>query len=295
MQNTQDTVGFIGLGQMGGPMVSHLLEAGYSVHAWARNPARYDSLPVSGLVRMPSQEELFKHCSLVFLNVTTTDDVEALLFGPSGVASHAQPGTLVVDFSTIDSKAAAAFAEKLSSLGIEFIDCPVSGGSAGARAASLTMMAGGSKQAFEKAIPYLMHLGKTVRHVGPAGAGQAIKAANQMSMCIQLAGIAEAFNYAREQGADLQACYELLSAGLAGSKVLDWAGPHMVEGFARPATIESRLHAKDLKMIADAAQRDGLNLPLTQKTAELLDELVQAGLGHADTAQVYEIVRKNLR
>lgn len=296
MATMQQQIGFIGLGNMGSAMVRHLSNAGYQVATWSRSPHRYNDLEDLPLKRLDSCAPVFQSSRIVCLNVTTTQDVEQLLFGPMGAANHALPGTLIVDFSTIDAVAVAQFAAKLKGEHqIDFIDCPVSGGAAGARAATLSMMAGGPIERFNEVEPMLKALGKTIRHVGPNGSGQAIKAANQMVMCICLNGIAEAMNYAKAQGADLQVTLELLQAGLAGSRVLDWAGPHMAEGFTRPTSIEARLHAKDVQMVADAARAQGLQLPLLTQTARNLSQLVQQGKGHEDTSRVFEVVAANLR
>lgn len=295
MNTTPHPIGFIGLGDMGSAMAARLLAAGHPVSAWVRNPATAEKLAHSGIHFLPSISELCARNTVIALNVIQTSDVEDLLFREGGISDHAQAGTVVIDFSTIESTAVQQFAQQLQTKGIDFIDCPVSGGSQGARAGTLTMMAGGKASRFDELLPMLQHLGKTIRHVGPAGAGQAIKAANQMAMCIQLAGIAEAMNYALFQGAELPAVLEILQAGLAGSKVLDWAGPHMVEGFIRQPTIEARLHAKDIRMIANAAKAQGLSLPLLFKTDELLQELMDDGMGAQDTSKVFEIVREQLR
>lgn len=291
MELAHQRIGFIGLGNMGSAMVRHLCNAGYLVSTWSRSAHRYDGMEDLPLTRAGSSTSVFDSCSIICLNVTTTQDVEQLLFGPEGAAKHAKPGSLIIDFSTIDASAVAQFASTLKSEHqIDFIDCPVSGGVAGARAATLSMMAGGPKHRFDEVEPMLKVLGKTVRHVGPNGSGQAIKAANQMVMCICLNGIAEAMNYAKAQGADLQVTLELLQAGLAGSRVLDWAGPHMAEGFTRPTSIEARLHAKDVQMVADAAQAQGLDLPLLKQTARNLSQLVRDGKGNQDTSRVFEVV-----
>jgi 2-hydroxy-3-oxopropionate reductase len=292
---TLDTLGFIGLGNMGAAMAGHLCKAGYTVLAWARNASTFEALNDIPLVPQPSIEALCAGTRLIALNVTNTADVQSLLFRDGGIAQHAQPGSIIVDFSTIDAAAVAEIARTLKARQIDYIDCPVSGGAAGARAATLSMMAGGDLAAFNQIEPMLKHLGKTIRHVGASGAGQAIKAANQMALCIQLVGIAEAMNYALEQGADLAIVLELLQAGLPASRVLDWAGPHMVKGFTDPVSIEAHLHAKDVRMVADAAKKQGLHLPLLFKTAELLDELVADGPKSQDTSRVFQIVRKHMR
>ncbi|HEX4844160.1 MAG TPA: NAD(P)-dependent oxidoreductase [Limnobacter sp.] len=293
--NTSTPIGFVGLGNMGGPMVRHLSKAGFAVHAWARNPAAIESLKDTTLKPADSLQALCQSSQVICLNVTRTEDVESLLFRADGIAEHAKAGTVIVDFSTIDAGRVKAFAPTLKALQIDYLDSPVSGGAAAAQAATLTIMVGGDRAVFERILPLLHTLGKTVRHVGPNGAGQAIKAANQMAMCIQLVGIAEAMNYALEQGADLGITLEVLQSGLAGSKVLDWAGPHMVEGFARPPSIQAHLHAKDVNMVADAARAQGLNLPLLYRTADILRELVENGPVSQDTARVFELVRAHLR
>ncbi len=292
---TPGTIGFIGLGNMGSTMAGHLCKAGYTVLAWARNVSTLEALATIPLKAQPSIQHLCAGTRLIALNVTNTADVQSLLFREGGIAQHAQPGSIVVDFSTIDAAAAANIARELKLKKIDYIDCPVSGGVAGARAATLSMMAGGDLAAFKQVEPMLQHLGKTIRHIGPPGAGQAIKAANQMALCIQLVGIAEAMNYALEQGAELSVVLELLQAGLPASRVLDWAGPHMVNGFTGPVSIEAHLHAKDVRMVADAALKQGLHLPLLFKTAELLDELVANGPKSQDTSRVFEVVRKHIR
>ena len=292
---TYNTIGFIGLGNMGSAMAQHLCNAGYTLLAWARTPSTLDSLSHIPLQAQSSIEELCARTKLIALNVTNTADVQSLLFREGGIGQHARPGSIVVDFSTIDAAAATKIAATLKAQHIDYIDCPVSGGAAGARAATLSMMAGGDLAAFKQIEPMLAHLGKTIRHVGPSGTGQAIKAANQMVLCIQLVGIAEAMNYALEQGADLPVVLELLQAGLPASRVLDWAGPHMVKGFIDPVSIEAHLHAKDLHMIADTAREQGLHLPLLFKTAALLDELVANGPSSQDTSRVFQVVRKHLK
>lgn len=288
-------IGFIGLGNMGSAMVQHLLNAQHTVVAWARSPESLTAWSSTALQTADSIATLCKACKLICLNVTNTDDVESLLFRTDGIAEHAQPGTLIIDFSTIDAGRVKAFTPKLNQQQITYLDCPVSGGVAAAKTASLTMMAGGPRPAFERALPVLELLGKTIRHVGPNGAGQAIKAANQMAMCIQLVGIAEAMNYAMEQGADLAIALEVMQAGLAGSKVLDWAGPHMVKGFTDPVSIEAHLHAKDVRMVADAARKQGLHLPLLFQTDEALNALVTRGPASQDTSRVFEVVRQRLK
>lgn len=276
-------------------MVRHLCKAGYTVRAWARNPAVLSQFADTPLIAADTLQTLCEHSAVICLNVTRTEDVESLLFRDDGLAQHAKAGTVIVDFSTIDAGRVKAFVPALQAKQIQYLDSPVSGGAAAAKAATLTIMVGGNAEVFQSLLPLFQVLGKTVRHVGPNGAGQAIKAANQMAMCIQLVGIAEAMNYALEQGANPTMALEVMQAGLAGSKVLDWAGPHMVEGFTRAPSIEAHLHAKDVNMVAEAARAQGLNLPLLYRTADILRELVENGPASQDTSRVFELVRAHLK
>ncbi|MFN4329350.1 MAG: NAD(P)-dependent oxidoreductase [Limnobacter sp.] len=292
---TNHTIGYIGLGNMGAAMVRRLLDAGYTVHAWARRPETATAWADTPVRFHDSIQSLCGAVDLIGLNVTRTEDVEELLFREDGLFNHAQPGSLIIDFSTIDAARVRSFTAKLQSKGITYLDSPVSGGVMGAQAGTLAIMVGGPAAGFNRVQGLLPHLGKTIRHVGENGAGQAIKAANQMALCIQLCGIAEAMNYALEQGADLGVTLEVLQAGLCGSKVLDWAGPHMVDGFARPPTIQAHLHAKDVDMVAKAAKAQGLNLPLLYSTADLLNTLVAQGPSSQDTSRVFSVVRERLQ
>lgn len=279
---------------MGSAMVRRLVAAGYRIGVWNRSPARLQALADLPLTRFHSVAELAKASQLIAVNVTATTDVESLLMAPDGVLAHAQPGTTVIDFSTIDSQATQTMAAALAKKNITLIDCPVSGGVAGAKAGTLTLMAGGDSATLARLKPILQHIGQHIIHAGPSGAGQAIKAANQLCMNIQLAGIAEALHYAQAQGADPAVTLQVLQSGLAGSKVLDWAGPHMVEGFTREPTIQAHLHAKDVGMAANTARSQGLHLPLLFETATLLDELIKTGPTSQDTARIFEIVGKHM-
>lgn len=281
---------------MGSAMVRRLCNAGHTVHTWSRSPDRYIPLADLPLVRHNSPAELAQCCEILFLNVTTTADVHSLLFdAQTGIAHHAKAGTIVADFSTIDAQTVKIMSDELlSRWQIHLLDCPVSGGSKGAQAGTLSIMVGGDATAFEEIKTLLLNLGSTVEHVGPSGAGQAIKAANQMAMCIQLAGLSEAFAYALKQGADPAKVLKLLQAGLAGSKVLDWAGPHIADGFTSRPDIEARLHHKDIQMIQESAIQQGLDLPLLAHTAGLLRDLIAQGGAYRDTSEIFRIVQNQM-
>lgn len=284
-----ESVGIIGLGAMGGAMAQRLLAAGYPVAAWARRPEATVQLQARGLLLHATRERLFRTVSVLLINVTTTTDVEAQLLGPEGAIHTLAAGTLVIDCSTIDASRTRAMAAALATRGIHFLDAPVSGGQSRAESGELSIMVGGDAGDVERARPLLQHLGKTITHTGGHGSAQVVKAANQLIMCSTLVGIAEAMAYAKHFGADPHTVHTVVSAGLGNSEVLKWAGPKMASGdFTR--AIAARLHAKDLRMIADTATHEGLHMPMAQLVAKRLDALIEAGGGDGDTSAVLQIV-----
>ncbi|HVL07667.1 MAG TPA: NAD(P)-dependent oxidoreductase, partial [Burkholderiaceae bacterium] len=186
------TLAFIGFGAMGRPMVRHLLAAGHRINVSVRRPEAADAVKALGAQPCHSPAEAARDADVVFTNVTSTADVEEVLFGPQGVVEGARPGTLCIDHSTISPVATRHIAERLQAAGLRFLDAPVSGGAAGAEAATLTIMVGGDSADLEQARPLLERLGKTIAHVGGPGSGQVAKACNQMVQVTTIQGIAEA-------------------------------------------------------------------------------------------------------
>ncbi|MCE2679325.1 MAG: NAD(P)-dependent oxidoreductase [Burkholderiales bacterium] len=288
----KQTIGLIGLGAMGGAMAQRLLAAGFDLSAWARSPDKAKHLQASGLQLLPSPAALFDRSSILLTNLTTTTDVESVLLGPQGALAHLKSGSLVIDFSTTDAgvtqKIAAAFKTKK----IGFLDAPVSGGQARAQAGTLSIMVGGEAADLTRAQALLEVLGKSITHVGANGSGQVMKACNQMVMCSTLLGIAEAVVYAKHFHADITTLVSVLGAGLAGSEVLNWAGPKMANDDTS-ATIAARLHEKDLRMVGNTLTAEQLHLPLTALTSQRLTELIASGGGDKDTSAVLGIVEKH--
>lgn len=238
------TIAFIGLGSMGRPMVEHLMAAGHALRLFARRAEAMQPFVDRGASACASPAEAARGAQFVITNVTSTDDVEHVLLGPGGAAETAARGTIVIDHSTISALATRRIAEQLADKGIEMLDCPVSGGARGAQAATLSIMVGGSAAALEQARPLLERLGKTITHIGGHGAGQVAKACNQIVQVVNIQGIAEAMLFARANGVDCHRMLEAISAGFAGSKMLDMMGPKMA-GRDFAAGIEARLHHKD--------------------------------------------------
>jgi 3-hydroxyisobutyrate dehydrogenase-like beta-hydroxyacid dehydrogenase len=228
--------------------------------------------------------------AFVFTNVTATHDVEAVLLGSDGVVHGASAGTVCIDHSTIAAAGTRAMAAKLASLGMTLLDAPVSGGEQGAIAGTLSIMVGGEAAAFEAALPLLQCYGKTIVHVGESGAGQVVKACNQMVQVVNIQGIAEAMLFAQTHGVALDKVMQCLSAGMAGSKMLDLMGGKMArDDFA--AGIQARLHHKDFGLVADMAQAAGLHLPAVKATQQQLNQLMTLGMGHDDTSSLLRVLK----
>ncbi|WP_404991754.1 NAD(P)-dependent oxidoreductase [Cupriavidus pauculus] len=283
------TVAFIGLGAMGAPMVGHLIRAGHTVRAFVRRPEAAETARALGAQPFFSPAEAARGAAVVFTNVTSSEDVRAVLLGQGGVIEGAAPGTICIDHSTISPIVTREIAQALAAQGIEALDCPVSGGTVGAQAATLTIMVGGRAEALEKVRPLLECLGKTITHIGGNGAGQVAKLCNQIAQVVNIEGIAEAMRFANAQGVDTSKVFQAMSTGMAGSRMLDMLGPKMVSrDFS--AGIESRLHAKDFGLAADIANQIGLDLPAMRATSAQLGELMEQGWGKDDTSSLLRVL-----
>ncbi|WP_454764780.1 NAD(P)-dependent oxidoreductase [Cupriavidus campinensis] len=285
------TVAFIGLGAMGAPMVGHLIAGGHAVRAFVRRPEAAEAARRLGAEPVFTPAEAARGASVVFTNVTSSEDVRAVLLGPDGVIEGAAPGTICVDHSTISPIVTRGIATALAARGIEALDCPVSGGTAGAQAATLTIMVGGKTENLEKVRPLLALLGKSITHIGDHGAGQVAKLCNQIAQVVNIEGIAEAMRFAAAQNVDTGKVFQALSTGFAGSRMLDLMGPKMVaRDFA--AGIESRLHAKDFGLAQDIADEIGLDLPAMRVTSAQLGRLMDSGWGKDDTSSLLRVLEQ---
>ncbi|MFC4519289.1 NAD(P)-dependent oxidoreductase [Cupriavidus pinatubonensis] len=290
MTATQSTtVAFIGLGAMGSHMVRHLLAAGHTVRAFVRRPEAAEAARVLGAEPFFTPAEAARGASVVFTNVTSSEDVREVLLGENGVIHGAAPGTVCVDHSTISPIVTREIATALAARGIDALDCPVSGGTAGAEAATLTIMVGGKPEVLERVRPLLALLGKSITYIGGNGAGQVAKLCNQIVQVVNIEGIAEAMHFAAAQQVDTGRVLQAISTGFAGSRMLDLMGPKMVErDFA--AGIEARLHDKDFGLARDIAQEIGLNLPAMQATSAQLKSLMEHGWGKDDTSSLLRVL-----
>ncbi len=272
-------VGFVGLGTMGGAMAANAARAGFEVSAWNRTPGRAPELADLNVRVRETAAAVAANSDVVITIVSDTPDVEAVLFGPGGVAEGAAPGTLVVDMSTISPSATRDFAARLGSMGIGMLDGPVSGGSEGAKKGTLSIFIGGNAADLERARPVLASLGTTITHVGPIGSGQAVKAVNQVILAGTYLGVAEGIVMAIKAGLDVEQVVGALSGGAAQSWVLtNRSGRMTVNDY--PLGFKVSLHRKDLGIALSMARELDASLPVTEMCEAI--EAVLMTDGHAD-------------
>ena len=284
-----ETIGFIGLGNMGRPMAGHLIDAGYALRVHARRAEAMRPLVERGALACDSPAEAARGAAVVITNVTATADVEQVLFGAGGVVESGAPGTIVIDHGTISALATRDFAQRLAERGMEMLDCPVSGGVKGAQTATLTMMVGGKADVLDRVRPLLQRVAKTITHCGDHGAGQVVKACNQIVQVVNIQGIAEAMLFARANGVEPQTMLTAIASGFAGSRMLDLMGPKMA-GREFAAGIEARLHHKDYGLIVDMARESNLAMPAVALVAQQLNALMSQGWGTEDTSALLKVL-----
>ena len=273
-------LGFIGLGIMGAPMAGHLRAAGHQLYVHTRStvPA---ALTEAGAEACASATEVAQAADIVFLMLPDTPDVEKVLFGENGVASGLTAGKTVVDMSSISPIETQAFAKRIAALGCHYLDAPVSGGEVGAKAASLTIMVGGTETAFEKVQPLFALMGKNITHVGEVGAGQITKVANQIIVALNIAAVGEALVFASKAGADPAKVRQALMGGFAASRILEVHGERMIKRTFNPG-FRIALHQKDLNLALQGAKSLGVALPQTAGAAQLMQVCAANGLDQMD-------------
>jgi len=263
-------IGFIGLGIMGRPMAGHLQAGGHELYLVRHRAALPPALLAGGAVACSTPKEVAQQADIVILMLPDTPDVESVLFGEEGVAEGLTADKLVIDMSSISPIATKTFATRIRELGCEYLDAPVSGGEMGAKAATLTIMVGGSEQAFARAQPLFELLGKNVTLVGDSGAGQTCKVANQIVVALTIEAVAEALLFSSKAGVDPARVREALMGGFAGSKILEVHGERMIKRMFEPG-FRIALHQKDLGLALSGARALGLSLPNTATAQELFN------------------------
>lgn len=273
-------VGFVGLGIMGKPMSANLLRGGHALWLHSRSGVPAE-LTAAGGVACDSPREVAGRADVVITMVPDTPDVELVLFGPRGVAEGLTPGKLVIDMSSISPTATVGFADRIRRLGCEYVDAPVSGGAIGARDHTLTIMAGGSEAAFDRARPLFALMGKNITLVGGNGAGQTCKVANQIVVALTIEAVAEALVFASKAGADPARVREALLGGFASSRILEVHGERMLRRTFDPG-FRIELHQKDLGLALASARELGVAVPGTALAQELFNACRARGLGKSD-------------
>jgi len=285
-----EKVAFLGLGTMGAAMAANLARAGFSVTAWNRTPDRAPELADLGVDMARSPAEAVADTPIVVICVSDTPDVESVLFGEDGVASAARADTLIIDCSTIAPSGSWDFAARLREQGLRMVDAPVSGGSEGAKNATLTIFVGGDEGDVEHARPVLNALGRTITHVGPIGAGQAVKAVNQVILAGAYLGVAEGIVLAIKAGLDVEQVVGALSGGAAQSWVLTNRSGRMIDN-DYPLGFKVALHRKDLAIALDLAAQLGATLPVSALAAQLENGLITGGHGDDDMSALARSIR----
>jgi 2-hydroxy-3-oxopropionate reductase len=282
-------VGFIGLGIMGAPMAANLQAGGCKLYLHdQKNPPA--ALIEGGATVCTSGAEVAKRADIIIVMVPDTPHVEAVLFDADGVAAGLSTGKVVVDMSSISPMATKEFAKKINKLGCDYLDAPVSGGEVGARAASLTIMVGGSEEAFGRVKPLFELMGKNITLVGGNGDGQTTKVANQIIVALNIQAVSEALLFASKAGADPAKVRQALMGGFAASRILEVHGERMVKRTFAPG-FRIELHQKDLNLALQGARTLGVSLPNTATVQELMNSCAAhggSGLDHSALCQAIE-------
>jgi 3-hydroxyisobutyrate dehydrogenase len=272
-------IGFLGLGTMGAAMAGNLARAAFAVTAWNRTPGRAPELAELGVRRAATPAEVAGAVDAVVVCVSDTPDVDEVLFGRAGVAEGAREGLLVIDCSTISPSATRDYARRLAERSVALVDAPVSGGSEGAQKATLTIFCGGEPAEVDRARPILAAMGRTITHVGPSGAGQAVKAVNQVILAGTYLGVAEGIVLALKAGLDVAQVVDALGGGAAQSWVLANRSERMRTN-DYPLGFKVALHRKDLGIALEMAREMGADLPVAELAADFETDIM--GRGHAD-------------
>jgi len=277
---TKPTIALLGIGLMGLPMARNLLQAGYPLNAWNRTHSKAATLEAEGANAIECRKQACASADIIISMLENGPVVDEVLFDEAVIAA-CKPGTLIIDMSSIPPDMAKAHARKASAAGLHYLDAPVSGGTVGAEQATLSIMAGGETEQFERAMPIFEVLGKAATYIGPAGSGQLAKCANQAIVGITIGAVSEALLLAAEGGANPEAVREALLGGFASSRILELHGQRMLDRDFMPGAT-SRVQLKDLRTILDTARSESLTLPLTQRVHDEYLALVNGGNENAD-------------
>jgi 2-hydroxy-3-oxopropionate reductase len=283
-------LGFIGLGIMGAPMAGHLRTAGHELFAHSRSGVP-QALQEAGAKVCQTAADVARQADIIFTMVPDTPHVEAVLFAEHGIAQGLIAGKTVVDMSSISPMATKQFAQRIAALGCDYLDAPVSGGEVGAKAASLTIMVGGTEASFERVKPLFELMGKNITRVGGVGDGQTCKVANQIIVALNIEAVGEALLFAAKAGADPAKVRQALMGGFAASRILEVHGERMIKRTFNPG-FRIELHQKDLKLALEGDHALGLSLPHTASALQMMNSCAAHGgaqLDHSSLVRALEI------
>ncbi len=278
-------VGYIGLGLMGKSIARNMLKAGFSLVVHNRSQAAVNELVNEGAKKASTPAEVAAHVEVVFTNLPDSPDVELVALGENGIIEGAHPGLIFVDNSTIKPATARHIADVLGKKGVQCLDAPVSGGDIGARQGTLAIMVGGPAATVEEVRPIFAAMGKTITHVGEAGAGQIAKAANQIMVAAQMVAMGELLIFAKKTGADPQKVVEAIKGGAAQCWTLDVKPTRLFAGNRSPG-FKARMQAKDMNIIMETAREYGIPLPSSAIDAQLFNAMLEMGMGGLDNSAV---------
>jgi len=275
-----EKIGFIGLGIMGKPMAKHLLKAGYPVFILSSSAASAE-MKDQGAVLMENPRKLAEQAQIIITMLPDSPDVESVVFGKEGLEHGVKQGSLFIDMSTISPAVSIKIFRKLQEKNVEALDAPVSGGQAGAEAATLSIMVGGNEKAFQRALPVFEKMGKNITHIGNPGAGQTTKACNQIIVGMTIQAVAEALTLAKKSGVDVAKVRSALLGGFAQSKILDLHGQRILDRNFKPG-FKIKLHRKDMNIALQTGKDLSVPLPGSAIVACQMDALLAQGNGELD-------------
>jgi len=285
------TIGYIGLGLMGKSIARNIRKAGFPLVVHNRSRAAVDELVAEGARAASSPAEVAAQVDVVFTNLPDTPDVEKVVLGEKGIINGAHNGLIWVDNSTIKPVAARTLSLRLAEKGVLALDAPVSGGDVGARNGTLAIMVGGPAEALERVMPVFQAMGKTVTHVGDAGAGQVAKAANQIMVAAQMVAMSELLIFSQKAGVDPVKVVDAIKGGAAQCWTLDVKPPRLFSGNRAPG-FKAYMQAKDLNIILETAREYGIPLPSAAVDAQLYNAMLQNGMGEQDNSAVIGIIEE---
>ncbi|WP_125763320.1 NAD(P)-dependent oxidoreductase [Companilactobacillus hulinensis] len=282
-------LGFIGTGVMGSGIINNLLKAGYEVNIYTRTESKAEPLLKKGAKWFASPKEVTENSDWIFSMVGFPQDVKDVYFKDNGVFAGLKSGQTIIDMTTSTPTLAKEIGEKAEKLGVKTLDAPVSGGDIGARDGKLTIIVGGSKEAFDELVPLFEVIGQTNHYFGSYGAGQHAKMANQIMIAGTMTGMTEMFVYAKAAGLDMQSILKTVSGGSANNWSLENYGPRVLDGDFKPG-FYSKHFLKDLRIALDESEKMGLDLPATKQAKSLYEKLVdEKNLGNDGTQALIKL------